>query len=297
MKTYISVNIVSQALILISTIKKHNCDRVNEVMQLKLPYGINRMAALAFSIQCEWVQINGDVIYFTEQGEFLVNAFNGQMIDQLLWRSILAGYIDKSKPAWAQRILYGRKEAYFIMTAEEQRCFDEAGLMDSTAVEVVEWWDFLAQQERAKKQASKLDIGREGERYTIIYEKNRTGMSPVWTSIESNLAGYDVLSYQTARCRDQRLIEVKTSTKDLNNAVCTITRCEWDLAQKQNNVERYFFYLWLLSEDTPMLAIVSVEEMKLHIPTDNLDGYWKDVEIPFSTFSNFFEPIMLGDLH
>lgn len=288
MKTYISVNIVSQALILMSAIKKHACNFLREVVQLKLPYGINSGAAITFSQQCGWIIADNDSISFTDHGESIVSSFDGLMIDSSLWRVILTGYIEKSEPVWAKRIPYGRKEAYLIMTAEEQRCFDEAGLMESTDADVVEWWDFLAERERSKKDTSLLDAGREGERLTMRYEQQRTKVSPDWISIESNLAGYDILSRRTSDSDENILIEVKSSRKSMENAYCIITRHEWETAQRKNNANRYFFYLWKLSNDETSLAIVDAVRMQAYIPVDSGSGKWEEVSIPYTAFEDLF---------
>lgn len=288
MKTYISVNIVSQALLLISAMQKHGCDDIKEIEQLKLPYGVNRDAAIAFAHQCEWVKICNESIVFTKFGEIIAASFNGVTIDQSLWQAILAKYIKTSEPAWAQRIPYGRKEAYLIMTIEEQRCFDEAGLMDSTDAAVIDWWDSIAEYERAKKASSLADIGREGERLTMMFEQRRTGITPEWISVESNLAGYDILSHKESNSDDNILIEVKSSSKAIDDAFCIITRHEWETANRNNNIQRYFFYIWNLCNQKKSLAIVDVLKMKQHIPIDSSNGKWTEVEIPFSAFKDMF---------
>lgn len=295
MKTYISVNIVSQALILMSAIKKHDCDSIREVVQLKLPYGINCDAAIIFSQQCGWIITDNDSIRFTQYGESIIASFNGLMIGSSLWRVILTGYIEKSEPVWAKRIPYGRKEAYLIMNAEEQRCFDEAGLMESTDADVVEWWDSLAERERSKEDTSLIDVGREGERYTMLYEQQRTNGSPEWISIESNLAGYDILSRRTSDSDENILIEVKSSRKSMENAYCIVTRHEWETAQRKNNVDRYLFYLWQLSKGATSLAIIDVVRMQAYIPIDSGSGKWEEVRIPFAAFEDLFTVVVIDN--
>lgn len=293
MKTYISVNIVSQALLLVSAINKYNCSCLQEIQQLKLPYGVNRDASLSFLRQCKWVLVANESYNLSEHGRIIVNSFNGVMIDPLLWRKILAGYIESCEPAWAKRIPYGRKEAYLIMTAEEQRCFTEAGLMDSTDPDVIEWWDNIAEFERAKKDASLLDIGREGERITMLFEQQRTGVAPDWISIDSNLSGYDILSRRINNSDDSILIEVKTSYKPIEDSICVITRNEWETAQRNNNVNRYYFYVWKLSTSKKSLAIVDVKRMKQYIPVDSSEGKWQEVSVPFTAFKDLFSQITI----
>lgn len=293
MKTYISVNIVSQALLLVSSIKKHNCKCMKEIQQLKLPYGVNRDTALSFSRQCKWMLQENEGLSLTKQGQVIVDSFNGMMIDPLLWRKILAVYIENCQPAWAQRIPYGRKEAYLIMTIEEQRCFIEADLIDSTNPDVIEWWDTIAARERVKKDSSLLDIGREGERITMLFEQQRTGIVPDWISVDSNLSGYDILSRRSNNSDDNILIEVKSSHKSIEDAYCIITRHEWETAQRSNNVNRYYFYVWILSADKKSLAIIDVARMKQYIPIDSYEGKWEEVSIPFAAFENLFSQVTI----
>ena len=288
MKTYISVNIVSQALLLTSAIKKHSCDSVHKISQLKLAYGVNRDAAMLFLRQCGWIKVDNDTVSFTQCGENIAASFNGFQIDQTLWRTILSVYIEKSERAWSRRIPYGRKEAYLIMSPEEQRCFDEAGLMESTDAEVIDWWDALAERERFKRDVSHLDVGREGERFTVLYEQQRTGVTPIWVSVESNIAGYDILSCREKHSNEDVLIEVKSSQKPMEKARCIITRHEWETAQRRNNVGRYFFYLWKLSNDENLLAIVDVAGMQPYIPIDSGSGKWEEVSVPYSAFEDLF---------
>ena len=291
MSTYISVNVVSQSLILVSYIQKNNCASIQEIQQIKLPVYINRSVALEFAIQCEWITQENGVIAFTSVGKDISHKFNGIIIDSALWRLILHRYITICQPAWAKRIPYGRKEAYLVMNEEEQRCFVEAGLIDSYDQETVEWWDALAEAERVKKDAILDDIGRTGERLTLHYEEIRTGIEPDWRSIESNLAGYDILSQKSPDNYEKILIEVKTSQQPIDTASLIVSRHEWNTALMKNNFRRYLFYLWDLSMGERKLAIISAEKMSAQIPVDNESGTWESVSIPFKVFSDQFKTV------
>ena len=291
MSTYISVNVVSQSLLLASYIQKNNCTSIDEIQQIKLPVYINRVIAFDFAKQCKWIAQSGRNISFTAIGKDISHRFNGLMIDPELWRLILHRYITVCQPAWAKRIPFGRKEAYLFMNEEEQRCFVEADLIDNYDQDVVEWWDKLAEAERIKKDATLDDIGRAGERMTLEYEELRTGFKPDWISIESNLAGYDILSQSAANNSEKILIEVKSSRKSMENAALIISRHEWDTAKLRNNLHRYLFYLWDLSTSDQKLAVISAEEMTAHIPDDNEYGTWESVRVPFKVFLNQFRSV------
>lgn len=291
MKNYISVNIVSQSLLLIRCIQKNNCYSIDGIKQLKLPYGVNIVVSLGFAKQCEWVIETSTMIEFTQIGNTIVGMFNGETIDTELWKVILNGYISVCHPAWANRIPYGRTEAFLFMNEEEQRCFVEAGLIDSQDDDVLMWWDSVTEIELVKKNASLDELGRKGERLTMEYEEFRTGVKPAWRSIETNLSGYDILSQRSADDAEQVLIEVKASSKPIKDARAIISRHEWDVAKMRNNVDRYFFYIWCIRPTKVQLAVVGVDEMSQHIPNDNGFGKWEKVSIPFKAFAGSFKMV------
>lgn len=288
MKNYISVNIVSQALLLMRAISKNSCFSEAEIKQLKVPYGVNVNSSTAFALQCNWLIDVGGALSFSDTGTLIEHLFNGESISQELWKIILNSYIAECKPAWSRRIPYGRKEAFLFMNEEEQRCFLEAGLMDSFQDDVLKWWDTIAEAERLKENAMLDDIGRAGEKLTLKYEEARTGVIPDWRSIETNLSGYDILSQFSANDTRRLLIEVKSSTKPPEIAEAIISRHEWDTANLENNYSRYLFYFWYLGGDFNRLAIINVEELKKHIPQDGESGKWTAVSVPFVVFSERF---------
>ena len=291
MKNYISVNIVPQALLLLTAMREHSCNTREKVSQLKTPYGVNKASALAFARQCQWIADGEEKVTISAQGIRILDGFSDDYISQPLWKAILGDYIVACQPAWARRIPYGRKEAFLIMNEEEQRCFVEAGLIESIDTDVIEWWDELAEKEREKVSSENNETGRNGEKLTIDYEKKRTGRDPYWAAVESNLAGYDISSVRSPTDNDQILIEVKTSTQAPGYAACIITRHEWDTATRGNNTGRYYFYLWWIRDGVKMLATVSVAEMANQIPSDMNQGKWENVRVPFSAYEDRFSLI------
>ena len=291
MKNYISVNVVSQSLILVSIIQKSSCTSVSDIRQLKLPYGVNLDVALGFARQCEWIKETQGYIEFTQTGTQISEMFNGEIIHVELWKVILSCYISVCSPAWAKRIPYGRTEAFLFMNEEEQRCFIEAGLIDSEDESVLNWWDTIAGIERMKVNSSLEELGRMGERLTMEYEEGRTGVKPDWRSIETNLCGYDILSQRSADDGNKLLIEVKTSSKPIHEANAIVSRHEWNVARLNNNIKRYFFYFWCIQSKEAQLAVVSADEMEHHIPVDSEYGFWENASIPFEAFADRFKVV------
>ncbi len=289
MKTYISDSLITESLILLSTMRANHCYTDEEIDGIKTFYGINKESALALAMQCNWITLNDAGSYdFTSFGESIIDRINSMPIKESLYRDILRNYIVECRPIWARRIPFGRSEAFLIMSDEEQICFKKAGLMRTpVSREEVKWWDSLAEIERQEIASQDERIGRTGEEYTIRYEKERTGVDPVWESVNTNLVGYDILSQKSFDNPRQILIEVKASNRLLKDASLFISQNEWRVASAKYNQERYYFYLWLLSEK-PRLAIIPFCEMKKHIPEDRGEGEWKEVCVPFVAFKDVF---------
>jgi len=76
-------------------------------------------------------------------------------------------------------------------------------------------------------------------------------------------------------------IEVKASTMGAAGAF-HLSRNEWERAQETEN---HAFHLWDLRKDgQPALAVISAEMMCPNVPSDQGDGTWEDVRIPFGAF-------------
>ena len=286
MNTYISVNIVSHALLLMHSIHHFACKTISDIYHLRLPIEVNRHDSLSFLSQIHWIHRNTTTLNITEKGFLVLSLFDGTGISQNLWKQILYDYITICSPIWAKRIPFGRQEAYLFMGDEEKRCFVYAGLIDSFDKDTIKWWDTLANMQRQQDNA-RLDItGRTGEHLTMIYEKERTEKNPEWCSIESNLSGYDIISCRDKTSNEKILIEVKCSFLPVSKASFHISKQEWSISQLSNNLDRYFFYLWSISEKS--LAVLTPYLVKPHIPTNNNSGLWEEVEIPYSVFSGCF---------
>lgn len=294
MKTYISDSLISEALIVMQAMKQNGCFNVLQVESIKTYYGINKKAALSLATQCKWIALcNNSTYEITSYGEKLLQHFNGIQVTQAMYRDILRNYILVCKPIWARKIPFGRNVAFQIMSDEEQICFRKAGLMTNpVSLEEVNWWDGLAKLIRQEIEHQNDDTGRKGEELTIRFEKERTKADPVWESVNSNFAGYDILSQVSDSDTHQVLIEVKASTQNINDASFYISHNEWGFASAGYNQKRYYFYLWCLCK-APELAIVSYAEMMKHIPQDNGLGEWSDVNVPFSAFKNEFHTVEL----
>ena len=245
--------------------------------------------------ECGWVidfcragqlicEIEGSPIKLSGTGLMLADTYLSQMNIQITFRKILEQYIRVVRPGWANRMPVGRQETFAALSKDERFCFHEAGLDSNPPNDaVVDWWDRVASEFRSQKEKELLAIGRIGERLSIRYEQKRVGRTPMWVSIDTNFAGYDLLSVED-QCT-QRRIEVKSSEKPFSIADFIISKNEWDVASCA--IDTYYFHLWLLNPH-PKVAVVRAKEMASHVAQNQGAGLWISVMVPFSVFSGRF---------
>lgn len=185
-------------------------------------------------------------------------------------------------PIWASILLRGRAEAKNFLPPEVLQCFRECGLFDKLSDEIVEFWDRLTVAYRNNTQKKLTMIGRTGEKLSFDYETKRTGVEPVWQAIETNSAGYDILSMIDNKTKTKLQIEVKTTTTNPNYSTFHVTKNEWQTAINSLN---YVFHLWVIG-DIPKLYFASVDEVNQHIAQNKGQGQWEQIEIPFKLFTS-----------
>lgn len=280
----LSVNVLTSTMALLKRLETYRFSSLSELAYSKIA-SISSEDIFDFSYNCGWVSKDGDAPVLTKRGEGLLRLQEqGLLLD--LRRQMLKDYVIKAAPIWANRIPYGRREAAIFMSKDESACFSEAKLLSPQLDPgVIDWWDTIATQIRAQSQQVKNDTGRIGERNTMKYEKLRTDSEPIWMSVDSNLAGYDVKSRISRDNPDALLIEVKASTCALDQAVFYVTSHEWRVALTST---AYVFHLWCLSGNKKLLAAILPEDVQPYIPTNNLEGEWESTKIPFSCFESKF---------
>ncbi|WP_342308245.1 DUF3883 domain-containing protein [Burkholderia pyrrocinia] len=196
-------------------------------------------------------------------------------------RKALLDYIDIEHPSWVQSASFGRSRVISFAGTQIAQIFIEAGLAEGTSDAVISFWDELASRARGQRDHTLVRIGRIGERLTLDYEKNRTGKTPTWISIDNNADGYDVLSIIDKGDSKPLTIEVKTSTQG-KSGFATITRNEWEMATES---EAHVFHFWNISnQNSPKLTVIDSKQLLKHIPVDHGEGRWENTKISFSTF-------------
>lgn len=229
---------------------------------------------LEISEKHNWINIDLDSnVIVSSKGNEIVSEKN--MRDAL--RVQLKHLIEDIRPSWSYLIHKGRKEAFQYFPSEVQQCFKDAELVDTYEKEVVKWWDLLSTIARGKQQDIQLEIGRRGEELSLEYERIRTKEPPLWQSIDSNLAGFDILSTISSLDKTPLLIEVKTTTST-NSFTIYLTKNEWSVAEKS---QQYYFHLWMLS-NSPELFVLHKNDIIPHLPRNQGTGTWENIKIKFA---------------
>ena len=199
-------------------------------------------------------------------------------------RQAILDYVDIKEPFWLQNAAFGRKKLLAFTGSTIGQVFLEAGLINGVSNDIVEFWDILAARARGQKDNHLLEIGRNGERLSLAYERERTNKEPKWISIETNTDGYDVLSVIAEEDLRPLTIEVKSTRIGVGGEIY-LTRNEWDQAIIK---EAHLFHLWDISKIIPRLACVTPKQMEEHIPINHGFGEWGVTQIPLEPFNKYF---------
>lgn len=199
-------------------------------------------------------------------------------------RGALLDIVDATNPPWAQGARFGRRHVLQYSPPEIAQICREAGLAASALEDVVAFWDLLAARARGLHDVRLNETGRQGERLTLHYEKQRTGRSPRWIALDSNADGFDVLSSLSGADSAPLCIEVKASRAGVHGDFY-VTRHEWNIAQ---DLLHFTLHLWDLSTSLPRLAVLGIQDLAMHVPHDEGQGCWDSVRVPFSSFAASF---------
>lgn len=237
-----------------------------------------------------------DVYDTATRMSWICTADNGQLVPTALGKTAhqgkdraarlryqLANIIESQRPPWAALLPKGRKEAAVSLPPEISQCFEEALLFEEVSEDLVQWWDRLAGIMREYSQRKLTETGRAGERLTLRYETDRTKKTPKWQAIETNYAGYDVLSVVGKTDHSALRIEVKASERAFKNAVIHITEHEWITAM--HSTDAYHFHVWLL-DPTPTLFVIPSTDVLAHIPKNQGKGKWRNCCISLGALSH-----------
>ncbi|TGP31532.1 DUF3883 domain-containing protein [Mesorhizobium sp. M2D.F.Ca.ET.185.01.1.1] len=282
--TSLTPGLASSALDLLRLLQRNALTASELLAGLKRVGGMPSAEALSLSQTLNWLEVDSEgVLQPTPSGQRAC----GQSDYRLALRQVLLDYADIVAPEWLQNAINGRSRVLAFAGPGIAQILVEAEVATGTSDDVVEFWDMLASLARGYRDDRLLTIGRRGERLTIAHEKARTGASPRWVALDSNQDGYDVLSVKAADDPAPLCIEVKTSTVGVTGFM-HISRKEWDHALVSAN---HAFHLWDLRTSSPQLAVIGVAEMAGHMPVDAGSGDWREVRVPFRTFTSLFSTV------
>ncbi len=198
-------------------------------------------------------------------------------------RDILSTYLKKVKPGYIFRITGGRSYFLKFITENFEQLLREAGLLDKIGFDkesenIQNWWDDISEFVRKLDKSIKLELGRSGEKKTMIFEKKRLknlriNRRPSWDSFENNLLGYDVQSWKNKT--KKIFIEVKASS--YSNGIFFLSRNEWNFSQSVK--DDFLIHLWIKDKRKP--RIISFEELnsKNYKIEDKPNAEWQDIKI------------------
>jgi len=277
----ISPGVLKSSFNLLSHLRDNDLT-IDRFVNPEVPFDIfgnaSRTRVLQLCQGSQWIEIN-------ENGLMIPSEIGADILEQesriAVIRRQLRAIIFHTQPPWAKKIQYGRYELLKSVSPDVRQCFEEAGLSDGTDEDTVIWWDILAQAARGNLAEELLTIGRLGERLSLDFERERTGIEAKYIALESSFPGYDILSIVSKS--DDRLlcIEVKASTKKINYATFHLTRNEFNQAIQSQN---YVFHLWLIGSNRNELLVCTIDEIVPHCPINQGSGQWESVEIPFNVF-------------
>ncbi len=201
------------------------------------------------------------------------------------YRTCIRGVVLSRFPVWVKTMRYGRQNLAAKLRDSDRdslSVFEGSGLLATPpSPDVVKWWDLVANEVKLAVDLEFMEQARDAELRTIEYERARlkklgVEAEPEWKGFDDNTAGYDVLSYEPGQPLINKLIEVKSTRA--TPIKFKLTRNEWRNALKYK--DSYFFYIWDVRKDPPVLHVRTVAQVEPHIPTDNAKGEWANVDIP-----------------
>lgn len=279
----LSPGLIGAAICLPPLLNKYDVSSCEKLLS-STPFiqGTSTSDILEFSELCGLLEIHNDRIQLTKLGK----KFGYQELSLIeAKRTLLFHYIESAKPSWSSMLTKGRMESFPLFHEDIKACFSDADLMAEPTKEIVLWWDSISNIVYGQRSKCKNSIGRYGEILTLGYEAQRTGQPSKWQAIESNLSGYDILSVVDQHNREPLLIEVKASQCTFASSLAYITRHEWETAKRSAH---YFFYFWSICNGRHRLAILSKDDMLVHIPQNIGKGHWETFSLNYSAFKNKF---------
>jgi hypothetical protein len=252
--------------------------------------------SLNLSIKTGWILLRNEELHLTQSGQNIANLLPKDNRPSIVAARVqLMDFIAVEKPFWSYSLKMGRKESIPFMSDEIADVFYQLKLIyedDRTPDhDAIEWWDKISAAIYSDDQYNRIRIGRLGEYCSYLYEVARVGEEPQWTALESNKAGYDLLSRRSRDIDSKLCIEVKTCTSKPQSFY--LSKNEWGVASSKGSKE-YTIHFWdICRPENPLLYLISPSRMLETMPTDGIAGEWVNCKVEISRLDNLL-PIPIG---
>lgn len=267
-------------------------------------------SALPYLVRIQQIataQLGEDVAFLaTKLG--LITESGGHRILAPSGRAIVLGPVDASGIALQRRLLLKiiqalRRDLMWLAFASPSeilaemppvhQILSELKLVGRNPTEDAKsFWRELRAAGKSVDDALLKRIGDQAEAWSMQFEKSRLieaghddlASDVVWLSRESDLHGYDILSFsgEAPAPGERRHIEVKRGDLSSSGDVSFfLSRNEF--TQSQQLGKRYIFHLWWLKFHAPRLSIVSSQTVANHVPKDADErSIWTECKISLS---------------
>jgi hypothetical protein len=241
----------------------------------------------------------------------LISEADGELILTERGKNLLVGHEDDAGTSLKRRVLLMiitelRRDLMWIASVGKEQltsiepgirdCLSELQLLRRKLSEDAEkfWADLRFAGSRINEELLKR-IGDEAESWSMTFERERLaaeGRSDLaekiqWLSRESDLHGYDILSFTIGNETNQKPLHIevkKISQHEEGSHYFFFSRNEFEQASALS--KEYLFHLWFLEPNTSAasLAVVKAGEVLSRVPVDsNGGGLWTQCIITFDT--------------
>ena len=216
-------------------------------------------------------------------------------------QNIFLKYIETQSPYWKIGFIDGLDHFKNPDSNDKKniyQCMEEVGLFSlplSTQANYLHFRiiDLVRSDSYDPSSLKKMQLGREGEQMTLMYEFNKTNVLPLHKSSYNNHAGYDVKSYYPENI--VKHIEVKTSGTNFNQAHITLR--EWEVAlNKIKQKELYEFHFWKKIGEKWSLAIIHPDDLSFMGNPKRNSHHWPEYIVKFFPFKDKFREIQSTQL-
>jgi len=162
-----------------------------------------------------------------------------------LYREILHSQAESDRSLRGALLSIGPRGENREILGNYYQMLDESALLDHEDLEALRWWSSIRGIGRRTSTGGDDDVGLVGELLSYEHEKERLGgtdrveLTSRW---HGDRFGYDIASFHDKTLEERRYIEVKSSSRSLDDARVHLTHNEYrKLCQYGRD---YFLHLW-----------------------------------------------------